>query len=70
MFQIQTAAKALDASKQYVVYCLGGFRSTITTSIMRQQGLNAVDIVGGYERGVLAVARCHTTAQGVCTKSK
>eukprot|EP00045_Choanoeca_perplexa_P015883 m.206593 g.206593 ORF g.206593 m.206593 type:complete len:500 (-) comp17106_c0_seq2:3743-5242(-) len=68
--EIQTAAKALDASKHYVVYCLGGFRSTITTSIMRQHGLDAVDVVGGYERGVLAIARCHTTAQGVCTKNK
>eukprot|EP00730_Choanoeca_flexa_P006628 TRINITY_DN12186_c2_g3_i1.p1 TRINITY_DN12186_c2_g3~~TRINITY_DN12186_c2_g3_i1.p1 ORF type:complete len:501 (+),score=102.92 TRINITY_DN12186_c2_g3_i1:117-1619(+) len=67
--EINQAAQALDASKRYVVYCLGGFRSTITTSIMRQHGLDAVDIVGGYERGVLDIARCHTTAQGACTKS-
>ncbi|EDQ86003.1 uncharacterized protein MONBRDRAFT_28783 [Monosiga brevicollis MX1] len=67
--EMPKSATVLDKSKHYVVYCLGGFRSTIATSILRQHGLDAVDIVDGYDRGVLGNARCHTTAQGTCTKT-
>lgn len=62
---------ALDKSKKYAVYCLGGFRSAIAVSILRRQGLNAVDIIGGYDRGVLANACEATTADKTfCAKMK
>ncbi len=41
----------LDASKQYHVHCLGGYRSVIASSIMEQYGLNnIVNIEGGYKQ--------------------
>lgn len=39
----------LDKDKTYHIHCLGGYRSMITASILRQQGYkNLVDIIGGF----------------------
>eukprot|EP00043_Microstomoeca_roanoka_P009009 m.86131 g.86131 ORF g.86131 m.86131 type:complete len:512 (-) comp14453_c1_seq4:302-1837(-) len=69
--ELPQSCAALDKSKKYVVYCLGGFRSAIAVSLMRAHGLDAVDIAGGYERGVLDKARDATTAgSSVCEAKK
>jgi rhodanese-related sulfurtransferase len=39
----------LDPSKPTVVYCAGGYRSSVAASVLRQQGFTDVsDILGGY----------------------
>lgn len=39
----------LDASKTYYLHCAGGFRSVITSSILKSRGIhNIVNILGGY----------------------
>ena len=39
----------LDPSKPTVVYCAGGYRSSVAASVLRQRGFDDVsDIVGGY----------------------
>jgi rhodanese-related sulfurtransferase len=39
----------LDRSKPTVVYCAGGYRSSVAASVLRQRGFTDVsDIVGGY----------------------
>jgi len=32
----------------YICYCAAGFRSSIATSLLNQQGFNARDIYGGF----------------------
>lgn len=40
----------LDAAKPTVVYCGGGYRSSVAASLMRQRGFTDVsDILGGYQ---------------------
>jgi len=40
----------LDATKPTVVYCAGGYRSSVAASLLRQRGFADVsDILGGYE---------------------
>lgn len=40
----------LDATKPTVVYCGGGYRSSVAASLMRQRGFTDVsDILGGYQ---------------------
>ena len=39
----------LDPSKPTVVYCGGGYRSSVAASVLRQRGFRDVsDILGGY----------------------
>jgi len=41
--------ESLDKSKQYYVYCAGGYRSMIACSLMKKNGFsNVVDIYGGF----------------------
>eukprot|EP00043_Microstomoeca_roanoka_P007075 m.68479 g.68479 ORF g.68479 m.68479 type:complete len:497 (-) comp13682_c0_seq9:83-1573(-) len=61
--ELPQTIETLDKSRQYVVYCLAGFRSIIATSLMRRYGLNAVDVQDGYERGILAKASEVTTSE-------
>ena len=39
----------LDATRPTVVYCAGGYRSSVAASLLRQRGFADVsDILGGY----------------------
>ena len=41
---------AIDKNKTYFVYCAGGYRSVIATSILKARGFNnLIDIAGGFE---------------------
>ena len=61
--QLPESCEALDKTKRHVLYCLGGFRSSIAVSLLRSKGVDATDFVDGYDRGILQHA-CHaTTAQ-------
>jgi glyoxylase-like metal-dependent hydrolase (beta-lactamase superfamily II)/rhodanese-related sulfurtransferase len=47
----------LDPSKPTVVYCAGGYRSSVAASVLRQRGFADVsDIVGGYAAWAAAAA--------------
>ena len=61
--ELPQSCHALDRSKKYVVYCLGGFRSAIAVSILRANGYDAVDILDGYDLGIAAHAGEVTSAQ-------
>ena len=40
---------SLDASKPTIVYCAGGYRSSIAASLLREKGFEDVsDLIGGY----------------------
>jgi rhodanese-related sulfurtransferase len=39
----------LDPHRPTVVYCAGGYRSSVAASVLRQRGFTDVsDIIGGY----------------------
>ena len=45
----------LDASRPTVVYCAGGYRSSIASSLLKRAGfVDVSDVLGGYESIVLA----------------
>ncbi|TLH66227.1 MBL fold metallo-hydrolase [Mycolicibacterium aubagnense] len=47
--QLPTRLAELDPAKPTVVYCAGGYRSSVAASLLRRNGFNDVsDIVGGY----------------------
>ena len=47
--QLPTRLGELDAAKPTVVYCAGGYRSSVAASLLRQHGFTDVsDILGGY----------------------
>ncbi|MBI3227988.1 MAG: MBL fold metallo-hydrolase [Mycolicibacterium cosmeticum] len=47
--QLPARLDELDATKPTVVYCAGGYRSSVAASLLRQQGFADVsDILGGY----------------------
>ncbi len=47
--QLPTRLKELDASRPTVVYCAGGYRSSVAASLLRENGFADVsDILGGY----------------------
>ena len=47
--QIPTRLGELDASRPTVIYCAGGYRSSVAASLLRQNGFGDVsDILGGY----------------------
>lgn len=47
--QLPSRLNELDAAKPTVVYCAGGYRSSVAASVLRQSGFADVsDILGGY----------------------
>jgi rhodanese-related sulfurtransferase len=47
--QLPTRLGELDATKPTVVYCAGGYRSSVAASLLRHNGFSDVsDILGGY----------------------
>ena len=47
--QLPSRLEELDAAKPTVVYCAGGYRSSVAASLLRQKGFADVsDILGGY----------------------
>ena len=49
MGQLVHRLDELDPSKPTVVYCAGGYRSSVAASVLRQRGFRDVsDILGGY----------------------
>ena len=39
----------LDVTKPTVVYCAGGYRSSVAASLLRQKGfVDVSDVIGGY----------------------
>jgi hydroxyacylglutathione hydrolase len=47
--QLPRRLEELDPSAPTVVYCAGGYRSSVAASVLRQAGFGDVsDIVGGY----------------------
>jgi len=47
--QIPTRLGELDASRPTVIYCAGGYRSSVAASLLRQNGFGDVsDILGGF----------------------
>lgn len=47
--QLPTRLGELDPAKPTVVYCAGGYRSSVAASLLRRNGFNDVsDILGGY----------------------
>lgn len=48
--QLPARLDELDATKPTVVYCAGGYRSSVAASLLRQRGfVDVSDILGGYE---------------------
>ena len=53
--QLPSRLDELDVTKPTVVYCAGGYRSSVAASLLRQQGfVDVSDLIGGY------VAWCET----------
>ena len=47
--QLADRTGELDRSRPTVVYCAGGYRSSVAASLLRQRGFTDVsDILGGY----------------------
>ncbi|MFC4632926.1 rhodanese-like domain-containing protein [Dokdonia ponticola] len=46
--EIHKNSKELDPAKTYHVHCAGGYRSLIYVSIARSQGIDMVNVLGGY----------------------
>ena len=47
--QLPARLGELDPAKPTVVYCAGGYRSSVAASLLRRNGFNDVsDILGGY----------------------
>ncbi len=46
--EIHANSKELDPAKTYHVHCAGGYRSLIYASIARSQGVDMVNVLGGY----------------------
>ena len=47
--QLPSRLSELDATKPTVVYCAGGYRSSVAASLLRQRGFADVsDILGGF----------------------
>ena len=53
--QLPNRLAELDASRPTVVYCAGGYRSSIASSLLQRVGfVDVSDVLGGYESIVLA----------------
>jgi rhodanese-related sulfurtransferase len=47
--QLPARLDELDAAKPTVVFCAGGYRSSVAASLLRQKGFGDVsDVIGGY----------------------
>jgi rhodanese-related sulfurtransferase len=47
--QLPNRVDELDVTKPTVVYCAGGYRSSVAASLLRQKGfVDVSDILGGY----------------------
>src|SRR5690606_32953172 len=48
--RLLTELPSLDLSRPTVVYCAGGYRSSIAASVLRSAGgVDVSDVVGGYD---------------------
>ena len=60
--EIDSASKNLDKGSRYYVYCAGGYRSVIASSILKQYGFtNIVNIDGGFTeilKGNILLEKC------------
>jgi hydroxyacylglutathione hydrolase len=55
--RLSTELPAFDPERPTVVYCAGGYRSSIAASVLRSEGIRDVsDVVGGYDAWVQAHA--------------
>ena len=53
--EAQIEGRAVDRSQTIVVYCAGGYRSSIAASLLRRAGfVDVSDVLGGFESIVLA----------------
>ena len=49
MGQLPARTDELDPERPTVVYCAGGYRSSVAASLLRQRGFEDVsDLLGGY----------------------
>ena len=63
MPRLRAEMKTLDAARPTVVYCEGGYRSSIAASMLRSAGFGDVsDVLGGYPAWAAAHARRTTSA--------
>lgn len=54
--QLPTRRDELDPSRPTVVFCAGGYRSSVAASLLRAQGFDDVsDLVGGYDAWTAAI---------------
>ena len=54
--QLPGRVDELDPSRPTVVYCAGGYRSSVAASVLRQRGFEDVsDVIGGYTAWVTTV---------------
>ena len=45
----------LDPTRRTIVYCAGGYRSSVAASLLRSKGFSDVaDLIGGYDAMALA----------------
>jgi hydroxyacylglutathione hydrolase len=48
--QLRTRVGELDPSAPTVVYCAGGYRSSVAASLLRESGFEDVsDLIGGFD---------------------
>ena len=48
------ANKYLDKTKKYYIYCQRGIQSKKLCNILKNNGFNVVNVIGGYETWVLS----------------
>lgn len=61
--ELRARVAELDASRPTVVFCAGGYRSSIAASLLRRSGFADVsDVLGGYEAWVTQQARERATS--------
>ncbi len=54
--QLPARIDELDASRPTVVYCAGGYRSSVAASLLRHRGfVDVSDVLGGYGAWILTV---------------
>ncbi len=56
--QLLDLVGALDADRPTVVYCAGGYRSSVAASVLRSRGFDRVaDMIGGFDAWAVAAER-------------
>lgn len=59
--QLADRSNELDRHKPTVLYCAGGYRSSVAASLLRQQGFQDVsDVIGGYGAWKEILTKTHT----------